>query len=47
MDQELLAMCNDLAEGNFRVTGKTKVYLYYFAFMFGMTLPLEGKECPG
>ena len=46
VDQELLAMCNDLAEGNFRVTGKTKVYLYYFAFMFGMTLPLEGKECP-
>ena len=45
-DPELLAMCNDLAEGNFRVTGKTKVYLYYFAFMFGMTLPLEGKECP-
>ena len=46
VDQELLAMCNDLAEGNFRATGKTKVYLYYFAFMFGMTLPLEGKECP-
>lgn len=45
-DPELLAMCTDLAEGNFRVTGKTKVYLYYFAFMFGMTLPLEGKECP-
>lgn len=45
-DPELLAMCNDLAEGNFRVTGKTKVYLYYFAFMFGMTLPLEGKKCP-
>ena len=38
-------MCNDLAVGNFRVNGKTKVYLYYFAFMFDMTVPLRGKEC--
>ena len=42
-DYELLDMCNDLAAGNFRVNGKTKVYLYYFAFMFGMTVPLEGR----
>lgn len=45
IDFELIEMCNDLAAGNFRVNGKTKVYLYYFAFMFGMTVPLEGKEC--
>ena len=45
MDSELLGMCNDLAAGNFRVNGRTKVYLYYFAFMFDMTLPLEGRVC--
>ena len=43
LDIELLALCNDLAEGNFRVNGKTKVYLYYFAFMFGMHMPINGK----
>ena len=45
MDSELLGMCNDLAAGNFRVNGRTKVCLYYFAFMFDMTLPLEGRSC--
>lgn len=45
IDFELIEMCNDLAVGNFRVNGKTKVYLYYFAFMFDMTVPLRGKEC--
>lgn len=45
VDLELIEMCRDLAAGNFRVNGKTKVYLYYFAFMFGMTVPLEGQEC--
>lgn len=45
LDLELLGMCNDLAAGNFRVNGKTKVYLYYFALMFGMTVPLNGREC--
>ena len=45
IDFELLEMCNDLAAGNFRVNGKTKVYLYYFAFMFDMTVPLNGKQC--
>lgn len=45
IDFELIEMCNDLAAGNFRVNGKTKVYLYYFAFMFNMTVPLDGKEC--
>lgn len=43
IDFELLDLCNDLAEGNFRVNGKTKVQLYYFAFMFGMNIPLNGK----
>lgn len=38
-------MCNDLAAGNFRVSGRTKVYLYYFAFMFEMTVSLNEKEC--
>lgn len=44
LDYELLDMCSDLAAGNFRVNGKTKVYLYYFAFMFKMTVPLMGKK---
>ena len=45
IDFELIEMCNDLAAGNFRVNGKTKVYLYYFAFMFDMTVPLDGRKC--
>lgn len=45
IDFELLEMCNDLAAGNFRVNGKTKVYLYYFAFMFEMTVTLNKKKC--
>lgn len=45
IDFELLEMCNDLAAGNFRVNGKTKVYLYYFALMFNMIVPLDGREC--
>ena len=45
IDLELIELCNDLAAGNFRVNGKTKVYLYYFAFMFEMTVPLDGQEC--
>lgn len=43
IDYELLDLCNDLAEGNFRVNGKTKVYLYYFAFMFNMNIPINGR----
>ena len=45
IDFELIEMCNDLAAGNFRVSGRTKVYLYYFAFMFEMTVSLNEKEC--
>lgn len=44
LDLELLDLCNDLATGNFRVNGKTRIYLYYFAFMFGMSVPLDGKK---
>jgi len=43
IDFELLDLCSDLAAGNFRVNGKTKVQLYYFAFMFGMNIPIIGK----
>ena len=43
-DYELLDMCSDLVAGNFRVNGKTKVYLYYFAIMFGMDMPVEDAD---
>ncbi len=42
-DTELIAMCDSLAHGSFRVNGKTKTELYYFAFMFGMTVRVEGR----
>lgn len=45
IDFELIEMCNNLAAGNFRVNGKTRVHLYYFAFMFDMKMPLDGREC--
>jgi len=41
---EILQICDDLANGRFRVNGKTKVYLYYFAFMFGMKANVPGGE---
>lgn len=41
LDYELIDLCNDFAKGNFRVNGKTKEYLYYFAFMFEMTVPFN------
>ena len=37
----LLELCSDLASGSFRSNGKTKVALYYFAFMFGMNFTLD------
>lgn len=40
-DWELLKLCNDLANGNFRTNGKTKIYLYYFALMFKMIVPSD------
>lgn len=45
-DIALLEMCDDMARGVFRNAGKTKRYLYYFAFMFDMKLPIEGRICP-
>lgn len=43
-DWELLKLCDDLAKGNFRPQGKTKVYLYYFAIMFDMTFSLNQAQ---
>ncbi len=40
-DPLLLKLCNDLAEGNFRGNGMTRVQLYYFAIMFGMDLSVN------
>ncbi len=45
VDAKLLKLCNDLASGNFRPNGMTKVYLYYFAFMFEMKISMNGKKC--
>lgn len=44
---ELLKLCSDLAAGNFRVNGKTKKYLYYFALMFGMNMPIYDSVYEG
>ena len=44
VDFDLLKLCNDLASGNFRVNGKTKKALYYFALMFGMTVSIDGEN---
>ncbi|MCD7864808.1 MAG: hypothetical protein LUG54_02065 [Clostridiales bacterium] len=40
-DWELLRLCDDYVNGKFRTNGgKTRVYLYYFAMMFGMIFRL-------
>ncbi len=44
LDYGLLELCNDLASGSFRVNGFTKKYLYYFAFIFGMTVSFGDKK---
>lgn len=44
VDQELLKMCSDLSDGKFRVNGKTRIYLYYFAIIFNMTFSLSKNE---
>lgn len=44
VDLDLLELCNDLAEGKFNNNGKTRVQLYYFAFMFGMTVSINGRN---
>lgn len=43
-DSELLSLCNDLASASFRGNGKTRVALYHFALMFGMTFSLDGSR---
>lgn len=46
-DLGLLKLCDDFANGTFRNNGgKTRVYLYYFAFMFGMASGNEEDRCP-
>ena len=42
---ELLRICSDLAEGVFKTNRrKTRAYLYYFAFMFEMSVQLDGRH---
>lgn len=44
-DWELLRICANLADGKFiNNAGKTRVYLYYFAIMFGMTVMLKETD---
>ena len=43
-DWSLLDWCDDLASGYFRSNGETKLLLYYFAVMFGMTVDPEDPE---
>ncbi len=46
LDYSLLEMCHNLANGNFKKGSKTRMYLYYFAFMFNMTFSInEYDEC--
>ncbi|MCD8148326.1 MAG: hypothetical protein LUE92_01930 [Clostridiales bacterium] len=45
LDWKLLQVCDDLAKGRFKTnSGKTRVYLYYFAFMFGMKVKLDKTD---
>lgn len=44
---ELLRLCNDFSQGWFRTNnGATRIYLYYFAIMFDMTVSFEGSDRP-
>ncbi|MDO4322182.1 MAG: hypothetical protein Q4C61_06610 [Lachnospiraceae bacterium] len=44
-DWKLLRLCDDLASGNFKTNnGQTRVYLYYFAIMFDMSVSLQRME---
>lgn len=44
-DWDLLRLCSDLADGKFKNNGrKTRVYLYYFAFMFDMSVQLQDSK---
>ena len=42
-DRTLLDICNDLANARFGANGKPKKNIYYFAFMFGMKVPMDGR----
>lgn len=45
VDWELLRLCDDFAAGKFRTnSGKTRVYLYYFAIMFDMSIKLRETD---
>lgn len=42
---KMLIVCNDLAAGNFKTSnGQTRVNLYHFAMMFGMTVAFSASE---
>ena len=41
---ELLQVCNGLAMGNFKNNGNTRICLYQFAIMFGMTIALKDGD---
>ncbi|MCD7904684.1 MAG: hypothetical protein LUG24_03740 [Clostridiales bacterium] len=42
---KLLQICDDLTKGSFKNNlGKTRVYIYYFAFMFGMTAAIRETD---
>ena len=41
---KLLRVCNELASGNFKMNGATRVNLYHFAIMFEMTVGLKKKD---
>lgn len=41
---ELLRVCDELASGNFKMNGATRVNLYHFAIMFKMTVALRDTD---
>lgn len=41
---ELLRLCDELASGNFKMNGATRVNLYHFAIMFKMTVVLKETD---
>ena len=41
---KLLLICDELAKGEFKMNGATRVILYHLAIMFGMTIVLKQKD---
>lgn len=41
---KLLRICDELAKGEFKMNGATRVILYHFAIMFGMTITLKETD---